>query len=145
MAAGDTALSECRQERTTYQRHDKFGTIWFLSASLMVDERETGLWGDHNVVTSEQETVRTILALTAMEANIKVLAADISNSFLYGKNIEKTNIKAGSEFGELQGQYIIVEGGWYGHKLAAATLHAHLATKLRKWVLNRVRQIWIFG
>jgi hypothetical protein len=67
-----------------------------------------------------------------MEANIKVLAADMSNSLLRGKNIEKTKIKAGSEFGELQGQYIIVEGGWYGHKLAAATFHAHLATKQRK-------------
>jgi hypothetical protein len=50
------------------------------------------------VVTSEKETGRTILALSAMEANIKVLAADISNSLLHGKNIEKTKIKAGSEF-----------------------------------------------
>jgi hypothetical protein len=52
------------------------------------------------VVTSEKETGRTILALSAMEANIKVLAADISNSLLHGKNIEKTKIKAGSEFND---------------------------------------------
>jgi hypothetical protein len=59
------------------------------------------------MVTSEQvysgvvgiETVRTILALTAMEADLQVLAADISNAFLYGKNIEKTKIKAGPNFG----------------------------------------------
>jgi hypothetical protein len=95
---------------------------------------------NHAEVTSEQvysgvvgiEKVRTIFALSAMEADLKVLAADISNAFLYGKNIEKTKIKAGPEFGELQGQYLIVEGGWYGHKSAAATFHAHLAAKLRK-------------
>jgi Reverse transcriptase (RNA-dependent DNA polymerase) len=96
--------------------------------------------GNHTVVTSEQvysgvvgiETVRTILALSAMDSDLEVVAADISNAFLYGKNIEKTMIKAGPEFGELQGQILIVEGGWCGHKTAAATFHAHLASKLRK-------------
>jgi hypothetical protein len=97
--------------------------------------------GNHTVVTSEQvysgvvgiETVRTILALSAMEPDLKVCAADVSNAFLYGKNIERTMIKAGSEFGELQGQYLIVEGGWYGHKTAAATFHTHMATQLRRF------------
>jgi hypothetical protein len=91
--------------------------------------------GNHTVVTSEQvysgvvsiETVRTVLALTAMEADLQVLAADISNVFLFGKNIEKKKIKAGPEFGGFKGQYLIVEGGWYSHKTAAATFHAHLA------------------
>jgi hypothetical protein len=95
--------------------------------------------GNHTVVTSEQvysgvvgiETVRTILALSAMDPDLQVMVADVSNAFLYGKNVEKTMIKAGPEFGALQGQYLIVEGGWYGHKTAAATFHAHLATKLR--------------
>jgi hypothetical protein len=90
-------------------------------------------------VTSEQvysgvvgiETVRTILALSAMDSNLKVCAMGISNAFLYGKNIERTMIKAGPEFGELQGM-LIVEGGWYGHKTAAATFHAHLAGQLRR-------------
>jgi hypothetical protein len=93
--------------------------------------------GKHSVVTSELvysgvvgiDTVRTILALSSMESDLQVIAADVSNAFLYGKNIEKTKIKAGPEFGELQGQYLIVEGGWYGQKTAAATFHAHLATK----------------
>jgi hypothetical protein len=47
--------------------------------------------GNHTEVTLEQmysgvvsiETLRTVLALTAMEANLQVLAADISNAFLY--------------------------------------------------------------
>jgi Reverse transcriptase (RNA-dependent DNA polymerase) len=96
--------------------------------------------GNHTVVTSEQvysgvvgiETVRTIVALSAMDPDLKVCAADISNAILYGKNIESTMIKAGQEFGELQGQVLIVEGGWYGHKIAVATFHAHLAAHLRK-------------
>jgi hypothetical protein len=96
--------------------------------------------GNHTVVTSEQvysgvvgiETVRTILALSSMDPNLQVMAADVSNAFLYGKNIEKTMIRAGPEFGCLQGQMLIVEGGWYGHKTAAATFHSHLAATLRK-------------
>jgi hypothetical protein len=77
-------------------------------------------------------TVRTILALSSMDSDLKVCAADISNAFLYGKNIERTMIKAGPEFGELQGKMLLVEGGWYGHKTAAATFHAHLAGQLRR-------------
>jgi hypothetical protein len=78
------------------------------------------------------ETVRTILALSAMDSDLKGCASDISNAFLYGKNIDRTMIKAGPEFGELQGKMLIVEGGWYGHKTAAATFHAHLAGQLRR-------------
>jgi hypothetical protein len=51
---------------------------------------------------------------------------------LYWKNKEKTFITAGPEFGDqLQGRILIVQGGWYGHKSAAATFHEHLSTKLR--------------
>jgi hypothetical protein len=62
------------------------------------------------------ETVRTILFLSAMDPNLQVMAADVSNAFLYGKNIKRTMIKAGPEFGNLNlnDQYLIVEGGWYG-------------------------------
>ena len=95
--------------------------------------------GNHAVVTSEQvysgvvgiETVRTILALSSMDSELEVMAADVSNAFLYGKNKEKTMIKAGPEFGDLEGKLLLVEGGWYGHKTAAATFHTHLSSKLR--------------
>jgi hypothetical protein len=96
--------------------------------------------GNKTVVTSEEiysgvvgiETVRTILALTAMNDDLKVVAADIGNAFLYGKNKEKTMIRAGPEFGQLSGELLIVEGGWYGHKTAAATFHSHLSEHLRR-------------
>jgi Reverse transcriptase (RNA-dependent DNA polymerase) len=95
--------------------------------------------GNHTVVTSEDvysgvvgiESVRTILALTAMDSDLQVIAADVGNAFLYGKNREKTMIKAGPEFGPLQGKLLIVEGGWYGHKTAAAVFHSHLSAHLR--------------
>jgi hypothetical protein len=41
-------------------------------------------------------------------------------------------ITAGLEFGEsLRGKVLIVQGGWYGHKSAAATFHERLSNKLR--------------
>jgi hypothetical protein len=63
--------------------------------------------GNHTVMTPEQvysgvvgiETVSTILALSTMNPDLKVCAADIYNAFLYGKNIERTTIKAEPEFG----------------------------------------------
>jgi hypothetical protein len=50
--------------------------------------------GNHTIVTSEQvysgvegiETVRTILALSTMEPEPQVMAADVSNAFLYDKH-----------------------------------------------------------
>jgi hypothetical protein len=87
-------------------------------------EIEITHFGLHAVVTSKEvysqsgvvgiETVRLILALSAMDNALQVMAADVSNAFLYGKNIERTMIKAAPEFGDLQRQYLIVEGGWYG-------------------------------
>jgi hypothetical protein len=95
--------------------------------------------GNKTVVTSKEiyfgvvgiETVRTILALTAMDEDLKVVAADIGIAFLYGKNKEKTMIRAGLEFGQQSGKLLIVEGGWYGHKTAAPTFHSHVLAQLR--------------
>ena len=64
--------------------------------------------GNHSIVTSEQvysgmvgiETVRIILALSAMHNDLQVMAADISDAFLYGEIIGRTMIKAGPEFGD---------------------------------------------
>ena len=77
---------------------------------------------------------------------LSVCAADIGNAFLYGDNKEKTMIKAGPEFGAHEGKYLIVAGGWYGHKTAAATFHEHLSTKLRKMGFKPSRMdmdLWI--
>ena len=131
-------LSTDQDDLTTYQQ-----IPYHMVFDCKFDGRRKGrlvAGGNHTIVTSEQvysgvvgsETIRTILALAAMDDRTQVVVADVSNAFLYGKNIERTMIKAGPEFGDLQGRYLIVEGGWYGHKTAAATFHAHLAERLRK-------------
>jgi hypothetical protein len=80
-----------------------------------------------------------------MDSDLQVVAADIGNSFLYGKNREQTMIKAGPEFGPLQGKLLIVEGRWYGHKAAATVCHSHLSAHLRHLGFVPAKRIWICG
>jgi hypothetical protein len=40
-------------------------------------------------------------------------------------------IMVGPEFGNSQGKFLIVEGGWYDHKTVAAAFHSHLSPHLR--------------
>ena len=47
---------------------------------------------------------------------LRLCAADIGNAFLYWKTMEKVYIRAGPEFGELQGQLLIIDKGLYGCK-----------------------------
>jgi hypothetical protein len=65
----------------------------------------------------------------AMETDLWVVAADISNAFLDGKNIDKTMIKAWPEFEELQ--VSTSSSKVVGTAIKAATFHAHIAAKLQ--------------
>jgi hypothetical protein len=76
------------------------------------------------------ETIRLAMVLASTKG-LQVCAADVGNAFLYADNKEKTKIIAGPEFGALEGQTLIVRGGWYDHKTAAAGFHAHLSATLR--------------
>ena len=76
------------------------------------------------------ETIRLVLSLASTN-NLKICAADVGNAFLYADNPEKTKILAGPEFGDLEGQYLIVQGAWYGQRTAAAAFHGHLADTLK--------------
>jgi hypothetical protein len=64
--------------------------------------------------------------------NLQICTADIGNAFLYGKTSEKCYIIAGPEFGEFQGQKLIIHKGLYGLRTSAARFHEHLAAKLRR-------------
>jgi hypothetical protein len=46
--------------------------------------------------------------------NLDVCAADVGNTFLYGKTKEKVMIKAGPEFGANAGKILIVDKGLMG-------------------------------
>ena len=76
------------------------------------------------------DTIRLGFTVAAMN-DLQVCAADIGNAFLYGKTREKVYIIAGPEFGELQGQRLIIDKGLYGLKSSAARFHEHLSAKLR--------------
>jgi hypothetical protein len=72
-----------------------------------------------------------ILACLVIKQCLQVCVADVRNAFLYATNKEKTKIITGLEFGALEGQTLIIRGGWYGHNTAAAGFHAHLSATLR--------------
>lgn len=63
--------------------------------------------------------------------DLQVCAADIGNAFLYGKNREPVYIRAGPEFGPLEGKPLIIDRSLYGLKSSAARFHEHLSAKLR--------------
>jgi hypothetical protein len=64
--------------------------------------------------------------------DLQICAADIGNAFLYGKTSKKCYIVAGPEFGEFQGQKLIIHKGLYRLRTSAARFHEHLAAKLRR-------------
>ena len=64
--------------------------------------------------------------------NLLTCAADISNAFLYAKTREKVFVIAGPEFGELEGQPLIVDKGLYGLRSSSARFHEHTSAKLRR-------------
>jgi Reverse transcriptase (RNA-dependent DNA polymerase) len=70
------------------------------------------------------DTIRLGFTVAAMNG-LDVCATDIGNAFLYGKTKEWVYVIAGPEFGELEGQSLIID------KISAARFHEHLAVKLR--------------
>jgi hypothetical protein len=77
------------------------------------------------------ETVRLGFLLAEMNG-LKVCAADISSAFLYSKTRETRYIIAGPEFGDLEGEKLVIDKGLYGLRTSSARFHEHLASKLRK-------------
>jgi hypothetical protein len=77
------------------------------------------------------ETIRIGFMLASFN-NLECCPADVGNTFLYGKTKEKVYVIAGSEFGDLQGQPMIIDKGRYGLKTSAARFHEHLAAKFRR-------------
>jgi len=77
------------------------------------------------------ETVRFGFLLAEMNG-LKVCAADISSAYLYSKTRERRYVVAGPEFGELEGERLVIDKGLYGLRTSSARFHEHLASKLRK-------------
>lgn len=61
---------------------------------------------------------------------LQVLSADIENAYLTTPCREKVWIKAGPEFGEMEGKVLIVRKALYGLKSSGASFCQYLAEKL---------------
>ncbi len=91
------------------------------------------------------ETVR--LGLLVGEANkLTCCAADVGNAYLYSKTKEKVYIIAGPEFGELEGQVLIINKALYGLRESSARwAEAISATLIRMGfhVTKTDRNLWM--
>jgi hypothetical protein len=98
---------------------------WLVAGSNFMDPPKEDVYS--GVVS--MDTIRLGFMLAKMN-DLQICAADIGNAFLYGKPSEKWYIVAGPEFGEFQGQKLIIHKGLYGLCTSAARFHEHLAAKL---------------
>ena len=69
--------------------------------------------------------------LLAETNGLKVCATNISSAYLYAKTLEKCYIIAGPEFGELEGEKLVIDCSFYGLRTSGARFHEHLGQKLR--------------
>ena len=74
--------------------------------------------------------------MLAQMNGLQTCAADIGNAFLYGRTREKVYVKAGPEFGEDEGKYMIVEKGLYGLRSSAARFHELTGTSIEESITN---------
>ena len=70
------------------------------------------------------------MLLIAALNDLDVQGGDIQNAYLTAPNREKHWMKAGPEFGELEGKHFIVSKALYGLKSAGASFRSFLAKKI---------------
>jgi len=75
------------------------------------------------------ETIHIAFLIAEMNG-LNVCAADIGNAFLYGTTLEKVYIRAGKEFGDQKGSFLIIDKGLYGLHSSSTRFHEHLSRKL---------------
>ena len=76
-----------------------------------------------------RDSVRIMLLIAALN-ELEVRGADIQNAYLNAPNKEKHWMRAGPEFGELEGKFFIVSRALYGLKSAGASFRSFLAKKI---------------
>jgi hypothetical protein len=74
--------------------------------------------------------LRTCIFLGELN-NMTPWATDIGNAYLEAKTSEKVCIKAGPEFGELQGNLLIIDKALYGSRLSGKAFNQLLSDCLR--------------
>ena len=71
-----------------------------------------------------RESVRILFAIASLN-NLKIRAADITNAFLNAPCLENICFKAGPEFGDKEGQWVIVRRALYGLVSSSAAFAIH--------------------
>ena len=77
------------------------------------------------------DSVRLAFFLCVLN-KMQACAADVGCAFLHGRTKEKYCIRAGPEFGDRQGKYLIIYGSLYGLRSSAARWHEYLSETLGK-------------
>ena len=77
------------------------------------------------------DTVKLAFVIAEMNG-LQACVADIGNAYLYSRNKEKVYIKAGKEFGDLQGETLVIDKALYGLRGSSSRFHEHISAKLRK-------------
>ena len=75
------------------------------------------------------EAVRLGFILTQVQ-NLKCITGDVGNALLTAFTSEKIYVVSGPEFGEFEGQIMIMEKAVYGTKTVALRFHEALSIRL---------------
>ena len=87
-----------------------------------------------------------ILAFLAELNNLELWATDIGNAYLESYTNEKVYIRAGAEFGDREGHYLVIVKALYGLKSSGVRWHERFADVLRKhgfFPSKAERDIWM--
>ena len=87
-----------------------------------------------------------LLAFIAENNQMDLWATDIGNAYLESHTQEKVYIKAGPEFGDRAGHYLVIDKALYGLKTSGLRWHERLADVLRAegYFISRAEQdIWM--
>lgn len=76
-----------------------------------------------------RESVRILFMLAALN-DLNVLSADISNAYLNAPCAEKVCFKAGHEFGDRKGRWVVITRSLYGLRTAGYSFRSHLKASL---------------
>ena len=76
-----------------------------------------------------RDSVRICLTIAALN-ELEILAADVENAYLTAPCKEKVWIRAGPEFGTMEGKVLIIRKALYGLKSSGASFRAFLAEQL---------------
>ena len=125
---GDINLLKGYQEITGHIVFDvKLGEGFRRKARFVGDghKTETPSSVTYSSVVS-RDSVRIILMIAALN-DLDIQGADIENAYLTAPCREKVWMRAGIEFGDLEGEILIVEKALYGLKSSGAAFRAFLA------------------